>query len=74
MPCLESSESTDTEESVLDQTFDGDMESVVEVENQSVGSSSTGLLGMQGVRPHLLKWKNFFLSMTRSKRRFQPGL
>jgi hypothetical protein len=49
MPCLERSESTETEESVLDQTFDGDMESVVEVENQSVGSSSTGLLGMQGV-------------------------
>ncbi len=49
MPCLESSESTETEESVLDQTFDGDMESVVEVENQSIGSSSTGLPGMQGV-------------------------
>ncbi len=32
-----------------DQTFEGDMESVVEVENQRVGSSSTGLLGMQGV-------------------------
>ncbi|CAK9862931.1 unnamed protein product [Sphagnum jensenii] len=41
--------STETEESVLDQTFDGDMESVVEVENRSVGSSSTGLLGMQGL-------------------------
>jgi hypothetical protein len=49
MPCLESSESTETEESVLDKTFDGNMESVVEVENQSVGSSSTGLLGMQGL-------------------------
>jgi len=50
MPCLENSESTETEESILlDQTFDGDMESVVEVENQRVGSSSTGLLGMQGV-------------------------
>jgi hypothetical protein len=46
---LENSESTETEESILDETFDGDMESVVEVENQRVGSSSTGLLGMQGV-------------------------
>jgi serine/threonine protein kinase len=46
MPWLENSESTETEESILDQTFDGDMESVVEVENQRVGSSSTGLLGM----------------------------
>jgi serine/threonine protein kinase len=49
MLCLESSGSTETEESVVDQTFDGDMESVVEVENKSVGSSSTGLLEMQGV-------------------------